>query len=101
MRALLCTAWLALLLAGACARPEPSSERQPEAWVALFNGRDLDGWVPKIAGLELGRDPGRTFRVEDGVLRVLYDGAGSFDGRFGHLFYRTPLARYRLRVEYR
>jgi len=91
---------LALAGALACARPAPV-EVAPPAWVPLFNGRDLDGWVPKLAGLELGEDPGRTFRVEDGVLRVVYDGVESFDGRFGHLFYRTPFARYRLRVEYR
>jgi hypothetical protein len=92
--------WLALTCAFACSRPETASG--PAAtWIPLFNGRDLDGWVPKLAGLELGLDPSRTFRVEDGVLRVVYDGVESFDGRFGHLFYRTPFARYRLRVEYR
>src|SRR6187549_1880514 len=92
---------LALAGALACARPASAPESAPEPWIPLFNGRDLDGWVPKLAGLELGQDPGRTFRVEDGVLRVVYDGVESFDGRFGHLFYRTPFARYRLRVEYR
>ena len=34
-------------------------------WIALFNGRDLTGWVPKIRGNELGEDPGGTFRIED------------------------------------
>ena len=70
-------------------------------WVSLFNGRDLDGWIAKITGLELGRDPARTFRVEDGVIKVAYDGYATFDGAFGHLFHRSPFSNYVLRVEYR
>ena len=57
-------------------------------WRQLFNGRDLDGWVVKIAGHELGDNYGDTFRVEDGVLAVRYDNyADGFGARFGHLFY--------------
>lgn len=73
-------------------------------WVELFNGRDLDGWVPKIRGEPLGQDSLRTFRVEDGVLTVSYDGYDAevgFDDRFGHLFYREPLEAYELLIEYR
>jgi hypothetical protein len=98
---------LALLFGGilaACAGDGRESIEAPPAeprWIPLFNGRDLDGWIVKIRGLELGRDPLRTFRVEDGVLKVDYSGYESFDGRFGHLFYSVPFERYRLRVEYR
>ena len=70
-------------------------------WTALFNGRDLDGWTPKIRGYELGDNFGNTFRVEDGVLKVVYDQYEKFDDRFGHLFYKQPFSHYRLRVEYR
>jgi hypothetical protein len=35
------------------------------------------------------------------VLCVRYDRYDKFDDRFGHLFYKTPFSRYRLRVEYR
>src|SRR5690606_32634480 len=42
-----------------------------------------------------------TFRVEDGLLKVGYDGYEEFGGRFGHLFYKTPFSHYRLRIEYR
>src|SRR5258705_546491 len=55
-------------------------------WVSLFNGKDLEGWTPKIKGYEAGENYGDTFRVEDGVLRVSYDRYPSFGGRFGHLF---------------
>lgn len=72
-----------------------------EDWVPLFNGKDLDGWTPKIRYCELGDNYGNTFRVEDGLLKVRYDQYEKFDERFGHLFYREPLSHYRLRVEYR
>lgn len=74
---------------------------RPE-WVQLFNGKDLTGWTPKITGYEVGDNFGNTFRVEDGMIRVRYDGGyDSFDDRFGHLFYDDQFSHYRLRVEYR
>jgi len=94
-------ALMAVVLGAACGSARAPEEPAPEGWIPLFNGRDLDGWVVKLAGRELGDDPWRTFRVEGGVLRVCYDGYETFDGRFGHLFFRTPFERYRLRVEYR
>jgi len=73
-----------------------------EKWVPLFNGKNLDGWTPKIKGYPAGENFGNTFRVERGVLKVSYDGyEGRFDGRFGHLFYKHPYSAYRLRFEYR
>lgn len=70
-------------------------------WTPLFNGRDLDGWTPKIRGHALGEDPMATFRVEDGLLTVGYERYGEFGDRFGHLFYGEPFSHYRLLVEYR
>jgi hypothetical protein len=72
-----------------------------EDWVQLFNGRNLEGWTPKITGYEYGENYANTYRVEDGVLKVRYDQYESFDGRFGLLFYKQPFAYYRLRIEYR
>jgi hypothetical protein len=94
---------LPLVLAAACAQPEPAAPEGPPApeWVQLFNGRDLDGWTPKIKGYPLGENFADTFRVEQGLLRVSYDGYDEFHGRFGHLFCEAPLSHYRLRVEYR
>jgi hypothetical protein len=91
--------WSACLWLGLAACTSPARDSTP--WVVLFNGRNLEGWVVKITGRELGDDPLQTFRVEDGLLRVAYDGYEGFDGRFGHLFYQVPFTRYRLRVEYR
>ncbi|MFO1500695.1 MAG: DUF1080 domain-containing protein [Verrucomicrobiota bacterium] len=70
-------------------------------WVPLFNGRNLDGWTPKIRGYPLGENYANTFRVEDGVMKVRYDGYAKFDEKFGHIFYRAPFTNYLLRVEYR
>ncbi len=73
-----------------------------QGWVSLFNGKDLEGWVPKIKGHPAGENFGNTFRVENGVIKVSYDGyGGKFQDRFGHLFYKTPFSNYKLRLEYR
>src|SRR5690606_10049672 len=77
------------------------AEQPAEQWVSLFNGENLDGWTPKITGFEYGENYANTFRVEDGLLKVGYDGYEEFGGRFGHLFYKTPFSHYRLRIEYR
>lgn len=75
----------------------------PNTWVALFNGKDLDGWTPKIRYHEAGKNYGNTFRVEDGLLKVRYDDDAypDFGQRFGHLFYDQPFSNYRLKVVYR
>ena len=70
--------------------------------ISLFDGKTLNGWTPKISGYALGEDTMRTFRAEDGVIRVSYDRYGDgFKKRFGHLAYRAPFGSYRLRFEYR
>jgi hypothetical protein len=70
-------------------------------WIQLFNGKNLDGWKPKITGYDLNDNFDNTFRVENGILKVVYDHYDQFDGRFGHLIYTKPFSNYRLRVEYR
>lgn len=72
-----------------------------EDWIALFNGKNLDGWTPKITGFDLGDNHLDTYRVENGLLRVVYDRYEKFDGKFGHLFYKDKFSHYRIRVEYR
>jgi len=70
-------------------------------WLQLFNGKDLSGWTPKIRYQKAGEDPKKTFRVEDGAIKVSYENYDEFKETFGHLFYETPYSNYRLRVEYR
>ncbi len=90
-----------LLLLGLFCWAGLAKAEKPEKWIQLFNGKNLDGWIPKITGYEVGENFGNTFRVEDGVLKVVYDQYDQFNGRFGHLFYKKPFSHYRLRVEYR
>jgi len=92
-------ALLAVLGVAGCAIGQNASN-QPQ-WISLFNGKDLTGWTPKITGYDLGVNFGNTFRVENGVLKVAYDQYDKFDGKFGHLFYKMPFSRYRMRLEYR
>jgi hypothetical protein len=73
-------------------------------WIQLFNGKDLTGWTPKIRRQPLGENYGNTFRVENGILKVVYDDTkayAKYDDQFGHLFFEKPYSKYRLRVEYR
>jgi hypothetical protein len=90
-----------ILVSGLSSGIRAAEASKPEPWMPLFNGRNLDGWTPKFAGYELGTNVAQTFRVENGLLRVVYEGYTEFGGKFGHLFYRTPFSNYVLRVEYR
>lgn len=82
-----------------CAMAEDA--QHSDQWISLFNGKNLDGWKVKIKGHKLGDNYGNTFRVEDGILKVVYDKYEKFDGKFGHLFYKDTFSHYILRVEYR
>ncbi|TNE63630.1 MAG: DUF1080 domain-containing protein [Alphaproteobacteria bacterium] len=70
-------------------------------WVSLFNGHDLEGWVPKFTGSPVGENYLDTFQVRDGKIVVDYSRYDGFHGEFGHLFYKTPFKAYRIRMEYR
>src|SRR6056297_91167 len=83
------------------AQENSAADANPGKWDPLFNGKDLTGWTPKIRYHEVGENFADTFRVEEGLLKVRYDGYDQFNETFGHLFYQTPYSHYRLRVEYR
>jgi hypothetical protein len=73
----------------------------PKDWIQLFDGKSLDGWTPKFAKRNLGENYNNTFRVEDGLLKVRYDKWTTFDGEFGHMFYKDPFSYYVIGAEYR
>jgi len=75
-------------------------EREPKA-IQLFNGKDLKDWRIKIRLHEYGENYANTFRVEDGLLKVRYDGYNDFNQQYGHIGYKTPFSYYLLKVEYR
>jgi hypothetical protein len=70
-------------------------------WIQAFNGKNLDGWVPKITGYDLGENYGNTFRAENGIFKVGYENYPEFGNKFGHIFYKTKLSHYIVAVEYR
>jgi hypothetical protein len=95
---------LALLLAlSGLQSPATTDWRTAPAkdWQELFNGHNLDGWVVKLATHEVGDNYADTFRVDNGVIRVMYDKYDDFGARFGHLFYKEKLSHYVLSLEYR
>ena len=96
----LCASLLASLASLALAAA-PAWAAGEDEWHSLFNGRDLSGWTVKLNKHPLGDNYANTFRVEDGVLKVSYDGYGKFDERFGHLFSNLAYSHYVLRLEYR
>lgn len=94
--------WLLWITAVMAIQAGLASAAEEGEWIQLFNGRDLTGWTPKIVGHPAGENFADTFRVEDGVLKVSYDGYdGKFANRFGHLFYKEPFSNFILRLEYR
>ena len=92
---------LLLPLALSAARGTASTGSDDGEWISLFNGRDLDGWVVKVAQHPLGENYANTFRVEDGILKVSYDNYTRFDEQFAHLYSLLPYSHYVLRLEYR
>jgi hypothetical protein len=90
-----------LIVAVFTAVPSYADDTKQGEWRQLFNGKDLTGWKVKITGHELGDNFGNTFRVEGGLLKVVYDRYDNFDGKFGHLFFDETFSHYLLRAEYR
>jgi hypothetical protein len=92
---------LPLLLSSFNLKKNGVEQKSKPKWVELFNGKNLDGWIPKIAGYKAGDNFGNTFRVENGILSTRYDQYDNFRNRFGALYYDRKFTNYRLRVEYR
>jgi hypothetical protein len=94
-------AGIVILISACNPAREKGNPQNGEEWIQLFNGKDLDGWTIKICKHPLNENFNNTFRVEDGKLVIRYDEYGTFDGEFGHIFYKNPYSDYKLRVEYR
>ncbi|GEO23634.1 hypothetical protein CQA01_41680 [Cyclobacterium qasimii] len=61
----------------------------------------MDNWRIKIAKHDLDENYSNTFRVEDGLLKVRYDGYEDFNKQYGHIFYDESFSYYLYRVQYR
>ena len=78
-----------------------SGNKSKDSWIQLFNGKDLNDWIVKIKGKPLNDNFQNTFRVEDGVIKVRYDGYTDFNRQYGHMYYKEKYSTYLLRLEYR
>ncbi|MCA9217264.1 MAG: DUF1080 domain-containing protein [Planctomycetales bacterium] len=104
LRTALCFAFSVIFTAGVLSADADTEKVAKDGqWMKLFNGKNLDGWTPKIRYQELGKDPGKTFRVRDGKMVVEYNSETypEFKETFGHIFYKEKFSHYKIRVEYR
>lgn len=84
-----------------CLLPCTALKAQKTGWIKLFNGKDLKDWTIKIAKHELNDNYANTFSVQDGLMKVSYQGYESFNSQYGHIFYKKPFSAYLLKVKYR
>ncbi len=92
------------LLLTSCSTKTTNGEEEIDikaGWRTLFNGQDIDDWHIKISKHELDDNYANTFRVEDGLMKVRYDGYEDFDRQYGHIFHKESFSYYLYRVEYR
>jgi hypothetical protein len=89
------------ILMGCNSNEKPTDVANVEKWTQLFNGKNMDGWTPKLAGYKMGDNFNNTFRVTDGNLQANYSEYDTFRNEFGHLFHEDKFSHYRLRAEYR
>jgi hypothetical protein len=94
--------YLIILACNQQPKQEKQDQEQPSPeWIQLFNGKDLKDWNVKINGYRLNDNFANTFRVENGVMKVVYDGYDQFGKKYGHIFYKDKYSYYLLGIEYR
>lgn len=101
MKSLLSILICFLFLIGCNSTDKQVDTSNVENWTQLFNGKNMDGWTPKLTGYKMGENFNNTFRVTDGNLQANYSEYDTFRNEFGHLFYKDKYSHYRLRAEYR
>ena len=92
---------LIMLFCNACKSEDSKKEINHQDWEALFNGKDLTGWDIKIKDHAFNENYKNTFRVEDSMIRVVYNDYEKFDNQFGHLYTQKPYSYYKLKLQYR
>jgi hypothetical protein len=71
---------------GGIGRNGEAEDPGEEAWTDLFDGETLAGWTAKLQGHPVGDNYANTFRAEDGLIKVRYDGYDEFGDRFDEGF---------------
>jgi len=80
---------------------DKTDDPNKEEWISLFDGGSMADWTPKFAGHELGVNYKDRFVLKDSLLSVRYTEQDTFNGNFGHLYYKNKFSHYRLRATYR
>ena len=93
--------FLIILSFQSCTNNEVKKEVSKEDWESLFNGKDLTGWDIKIKDHPLNENYKNTFRIQDSMIRVVYNDYEKFDNQFGHLYTQKPYSYYKLKLQYR
>ncbi len=78
------------------------SAQADEAWVTLFNGKDLTGWTPILREHEVGEDPEGYISIEDGTIHMYRDvPEGDAEVPFGVIMTDGSYSQFHLSFEYR
>ena len=96
----LCLFLVVLLFLNAC-KEAPKYDTKKEEWVSIFDGSNYEDWTPKFAGSELGVNYKNRFVYEDSLLSVRYTKQDTFNGNFGHLYFKQKFSHYKLKAKYR
>src|SRR5215204_3768088 len=91
---------LIILFFQSCNNNDGNKEISQQNWEPLFNGKDLTGWDIKIKDHPLNENYKNTFRIEDSMIRVVYNDYEKFNSQFGHLYTQKPYSWYKLRLQY-
>lgn len=88
-----------IILAVSC--KNTTEQTSTDDWISLFNGKDLNDWIIKFNHHDLNDNYKNTFKVKDGNLVVDYSEYDSIKDEFGHIYYKEPFSKYKLKLEYR
>lgn len=72
-----------------------------DAWISLFNGKNLDGWYTYLSSTGRNRDPQNVFKVDDGTLHILDVPDNGQRQAFGYVATTSTYGNYHLRFQYR
>jgi Domain of Unknown Function (DUF1080) len=80
---------------------KPPASAPQERWVALFNGRNLDGWYTFLQKHGRNRDPDHVIAIEDGAIHLYKDAADASQVVMGYIGTEKEYGDYHLRLQYR
>lgn len=103
--AILCSviplALAACLLSIAPASAARPSNPEPDGWIPLFNGKNLDGWYSYLDSSGKNNDPQGVFKVEDGMIHILDVPMSGGRSDNGYLATTRDFSNVRIHVEYK